>query len=305
MSVHDQVRFAVNVNQFTHLNDFDGMLAFVKAAEANGYDKVRFIDHVVGVMVEKHPAMAYTPYTHHSNFNEVFTLLAYLSAVTSRIKLVPGVLALPQRQTALVAKQAAQVDILSGGRLLLGVGLGYNETEFCALESDFKKRARRFEEQLDVLRMLWTNEIVHFKGEFHDLDYVNISPLPVQKPIPIWIGAGRTENPVPQDRVLQRIGRKADGWSPLFRIADEASTLDQAAREAIDKVSSYARDAGRDPAAIDLELGLFPDGKSKARIEAEIAALHALGSRHIHVRFAAKTAREQIDRLKWFVDTIA
>ncbi len=305
MNVHDQFRFAVNVNQFTHLDDFGGMLEFVKAAEANGYDKVRFIDHVVGVMVEQHPRMAYTPYTHHSNFNEVFTLMAYLSAITSRIKLVPGVLALPQRQTALVAKQAAQVDILSGGRLLLGVGLGYNEIEFLALETDFKKRARRFEEQLDVLRMLWTKDVVTFKGEFHDLDYVNISPLPVQRPIPIWIGAGRTENPVPPDRVLRRIGRKADGWSPLFRIADGAATLDQAARLAIDQVNGYASDAGRDPATIDLELGLFPDGKSKSQIEDEIAALHALGSRHLHVRFNAKTARDQIDSLKWFVDAIA
>src|SRR6476659_1523437 len=106
MDAHKAVKYAVNVNQFTHLNDFESMVTFVKTAEANGYDKVRFVDHIVGVMVEKHPGMVYTPYTHRSDFNEVFTLMGYLSAITSRVKLVTGVLGLPQRQTALVAKQA-------------------------------------------------------------------------------------------------------------------------------------------------------------------------------------------------------
>lgn len=305
MKPHQTVKYAVNVNQFTHLNDFEGMIAFVKAAEANGYDKVRFIDHIVGVDVEKQPGMVYTPYTAQSNFNEVFVLMGYLSSMTSRIKLVTGVLGLPQRQTVLVAKQAAQVDNLSGGRLLLGAGLGYNEVEFRALETDFKKRARRFEEQLDVLRMLWTQDLVKFKGDFHDLDHVNIHPLPIQKPIPIWIGAGRTENPVPPDNVLTRIGRKGDGWCPLFQIAEGADTLDVAAQEAIQKVNDAAKEAGRDPGSLDLELGYFPDGKSKQQVEDQIAALHALGANHIHIRFRAKTAREQTDALKWFQDLIS
>jgi len=302
---HQTVKYAVNVNQFTHLDDFDGMIEFVKTAEANGYDKCRFIDHIVGVEVEKHPSMVYTPYTHKSNFNEVFVLMGYLCAMTSKIKLVTGVLGLPQRQTALVAKQAAQIDNLSGGRMLLGVGLGYNEVEFRALETDFKKRARRFEEQLDVLRMLWTQEVVKFQGEFHDLDYVNVNPLPVQKPIPIWIGAGRTENPVPPDKVLERIGRKGDGWCPLFQIKEGDHTLDASEQEAIRKVADYAREAGRDPSTIDLELGYFPIGKSKQQIEDEIAALHELGANHIHIRFKVPTAREQIDSLKWFRDIIS
>lgn len=305
MQPHEIVKYAVNVNQFTHLNDFTGMIEFVKTAEAEGYDKVRFIDHIVGVDVSKHPEMPYTPYTHKSNFYEVFTLLAYLCGLTNRVKLVTGVLGLPQRQTALVAKQAAQVDILSGGRMLLGVGLGYNAVEFAAQETEFKTRARRFEEQLDVLRLLWTQEVVEFKGDFHDLRHVNICPLPVQKPIPIWIGAGRTENPVPPDNVLTRIGRKGDGWCPLFRIPDGSETLDAAAQEAIAKVNAAAAEAGRDPAGIDMELGLFPDGKSREQILAEIAALHQLGSNHIHVRFSGKTAAEQTASLKRFRDLIA
>jgi probable F420-dependent oxidoreductase len=231
--------------------------------------------------------------------------MAYLAGLTSRIKLVTGVLGLPQRQTALVAKQAAQVDILTGGRVILGVGLGYNAVEFAALGVDIKERARRFEEQIDVLRMLWTQEIVSYKGAYHDLDFVNVNPLPIQRPIPIWIGAGRTENPIPPDKVLQRIGRKADGWCPLFKIADGAETLDSGARQAIEKVSGAAVSAGRDPAAIGLELGLFPDGKDRARVLEEIAALHAEGAGHLHVRFGAQSARGQIDRLKRFMDTIA
>lgn len=305
MMPHRDTKYAVNVNQFTHLDDFAGMIEFIKTAEACGYDKVRFVDHIVGVVVEKHPEMPYTPYTHKSRFSEVFTTMAYVSAMTSRIKLVTGVLGLPQRQTALVAKQAAQIDHLSGGRMLLGVGLGYNGVEFAALETEFKTRARRFEEQIAVLRMLWTEEAVSFKGDFHTLDYVNINPLPIQTPIPIWIGAGRTENPVPPDNVLKRIGRLGDGWCPLFRIPDGGETLDAAAREAIDKVNAAAVEAGRDPKTIALELGLYPDGKSRAEVIDEIAALNALGSEHLHVRFAGKTAREQIDSLKWFMDLIA
>lgn len=302
MKAHQKVRYAVDVNQFTHLDDFGAMIEFIQTAEALDYDKCRFVDHIVGVMVEQQPGMAYTPYTHKSRFNEVFVLMGYLSAITSKIKLVTGVLGLPQRQTALVAKQAAQVDNLSGGRMMLNVGLGYNEVEFRALETDFKKRARRFEEQLDVLRMLWTQEVVTFKGEFHDLDHVNINPLPIQQPIPIWIGAGRTENPVPPDKVLERIGRKGDGWCPLFQIKPGDDTLDATEQEAIRKVADHAREAGRDPASIDMELGYYPSGKSRQQIEDQIANLHALGANHIHLRFSGKTAQEQIDSLKWFRD---
>lgn len=304
MKPHEIVKYAVNVNQFTHLDDFQGMVTFVKTADELGYDKVRFVDHIVGVMVEKHPEMPYTPYTHKSRFSEVFTTMAYLAPQTSRIKLVTGVLGLPQRQTALVAKQAAQIDVLTGGRMLLGAGLGYNATEFAALETEFKTRARRFEEQLDVLRMLWTQEVVNFEGAFHKLDWVNVNPLPVQQPIPIWIGAGRTEAPVPVDAVLNRIGRKGDGWCPLFRIPDGEETLDPPAQEAIAKVNAAAVEAGRDPKSIALELGLYPDGKSRSQVHDEIAALHALGSEHIHVRFAGKTAKEQIDSLHRFMEIV-
>lgn len=305
MQPHEEVRFAVNVNQFTHTGGFDDLLSYIQTAEALGYDKIRFVDHIIGVEVAAHPQMPYTPYTHESEFNEVFTLMAYLAAKTEKITLCTGVLGLPQRQTALVAKQAAMVDTLTGGRLQLHVGLGYNPIEFRALETEFKTRARRFEEQLDVLRMLWTQDVVTFKGDFHDLDHVNVNPLPVQKPIPIWIGAGRTEAPVPPDKVLDRIGRMGDGWCPLFRIPEGETTLDAAAREAIDKVYAAAAAHGRGRADVGMELGLFPDGKSRAQVEDEIAGLHALGARDIHVRFGAKSAEGQTDALKSFKDLLS
>lgn len=300
-----KLKYAVNINNFTKWNDFPGTLEFIKTADANGYDKVRFVDHIIGVDVVKHPHMAETPYTRDSNLNEVFTFMAYLSAIVPRIKFVTGVLGLPQRQTAIVAKQAAQVDNLSGGRLILGAGLGYNPVEFEALGSHFKTRARRFEEQIDVLRMLWTQDIVDFHGDFHVLDHVNIRPLPVQKPIPIWIGAGGNLTPIPPDAALDRIGRKADGWCPLFVIPEGEETLDQAAQECIRKVNASAAAAGRDPKTIDLELFLLPDGKSREQVLAEIDALHSLGANHIHVRFGADSPRGQIDSLKRFMDTIS
>jgi probable F420-dependent oxidoreductase len=298
------LKFAVNVNSFTHTGDFPGMLEFVRTAEQLGYHNVRFIDHVVGFAADRHPEVAYTPYTHKSHFHEVFTLMAYLSAITKRITFVTGVLGLPQRQTALVAKQAAEVDLLSNGRLILGVGLGYNEVEFRAMGFNFKDRAKRFEEQITMLRALWTQELVTYRGEWHDMPDVNINPLPVQRPIPIWMGAGRTENPVPPDVVLRRIGRLADGWCPLFRIEEGARTLDQAALDCIAKVRDYAVKAGRNPDTMALELGFFPGTKSRAVQLDEIQALREAGATHLHVRTEGANTAEHIDALKRFRDVM-
>ncbi len=141
--------------------------------------------------MEAHPELPPTPYTSKSEFQEVFTFMAYLSAVTLKIGFITGVLGLPQRQTALVAKQAAQVDCMSNGRLILGVGIGYNAVESGAMGEHFKTRGARVEEQIAVLRALWTRPIVSFEGKWHQLDHVNVNPLPVQRPIPICMGAGR------------------------------------------------------------------------------------------------------------------
>jgi probable F420-dependent oxidoreductase len=156
------------------------------------------------------------------------------------------VLILPQRQTTLVAKQAAEVDVLSGGRVRLGVGIGWNPVEYEALGEDFHSRGRRIEEQIDVLRALWTEVVVDFYGRWHQISHAGLNPLPVQRPIPIWIAAGSGPNPIPPDRSLRRIVRLGDGWCPMFRPDDES-------QEAITRLYQFSVKAGRDPSSLPIE----------------------------------------------------
>jgi probable F420-dependent oxidoreductase len=144
---------------------------------------------------------------------------------------VTGILILPQRQTALVAKQTAAIDVLSGGRLRLGVGIGWNSVEYEALGENFRNRGRRIEEQIALLRELWTKELVDFEGKYHHVRQAGINPLPVRRPIPIWMGGG-------SDPVLHRIARIADGWFPQFRPGDES-------KETLERLRGYVTDAGR------------------------------------------------------------
>src|SRR6266403_1049611 len=162
---------------------------YAQAAEGAGYDHLLVFDHVLGAKLERFDKLGRRPpYTNESPFHEVFVLFGYLGACTQRLELVTGIVILPQRQTALVAKQAAAVDVLTGGRLRLGVGIGWNHVEYEALNEDFHTRARRVSEQIAVMRKLWTEPVVTFKGSYHHLDRAGINPLPVQRPIPVCIG---------------------------------------------------------------------------------------------------------------------
>src|SRR6266567_5973620 len=188
---------------------------FVQAAESIGYEHVIVFDHVLGVDTAHYQGWQ-GPYTKHDMFHEPFVLYGYLAAVTQRLELVTAVIILGQRQTALVAKQAAEVDVLSGGRLRLGVGIGWNAVEYEALGENFHNRGKRSEEQLAVLRALWTQDVVSFEGRWHRITHAGLNPLPIQRPIPIWLGAGGRLNPIPPEPVMRRIARLADGWFPLF-----------------------------------------------------------------------------------------
>ncbi len=210
---------------------------FAQAAEELGYAHLLAFDHVLGADPAAHTLTG--PYTHESMFHEPMVLFGWLAALTERIEFVTGILILPQRQTALVAKQAAEVDILSGGRLRLGIGVGWNQVEYRALNEDFTNRGKRSEEQIALLRRLWTEDLVTFEGRWHEVRDAGINPLPVQRPIPIWIG-GHAE------ATIERIGRIGDGWFPLVTPSDKT-----AAR--IERLRDYARAAGRDPAAIGIE----------------------------------------------------
>ena len=242
---------------------------FAQAAEAMGYEHLLVFDHVLGADPSKREGWD-RPYSHSDMFHEPFVLFGYLAGVTDKIQMTTGVLILGQRQTALVAKQAAEVDVLTGGRLRLGIGIGWNHVEYEALGEDFSNRGRRSVEQIQLLRALWTEEVVSFDGRFHQVTHAGINPLPVQRPIPIWFGGGA-------DRVMRRIGRLADGWFPQFQ-------PDSQGQEQLAKMRDYAKAAGRDPADIGIEgrVGLAssenPDDWAR-----QSAAWDEMGASHLSV----------------------
>lgn len=287
-----QLKFGTSVYQFPRFGpEVEPLVDYVKTAEALGMNHVRFLDHVVGIVAEKHGGIANTPYTSHSIIREVFTLLAYLSALTTKIQFVTGVLVLPQRQTALIAKQAAEVDILSKGRLIVGCGLGYNELEYEAMGANIKVRASMFEEQVDVLRRLWCDEEVTYEGRFHKMTDVSLSPRPIQRPIPLFFGMGRSFAPIPPDAVLRRCGRLADGWLPIFK-------PDAEGREAVNKMEAAAREAGRDPSKIQMEMGLDTEGLSPGELNDAIKRYQDFGAHRLHMNIKADSAAEQTEKLK-------
>jgi probable F420-dependent oxidoreductase len=201
-----------------------------------------------------------------------FALFAFCAAVTRRIELATGVLILPQRQTTLVAKQAAEVDVLSGGRLRLGVGVGWNPVEFEALGENIHDRGQRVEEQLEVMRLLWTRELVTYEGRWHRVPDAGIKPLPVQRPIPVWMG-GESE------AVLRRAARLADGWITL-----QTFRPGPASQQIIDRLHGLVREAGRDPAAFGIEGRVALAKLPPAEWAKELAAWRAMrGITHVCV----------------------
>jgi len=219
---------------------------FVRRVEESGYDHLAIYDHVLGADVAERPNWR-GPYTSETEFHEVLTFFGFCAGITTRLELVTSILILPQRQTALVAKQAAEIDILSGGRLRLGVGLGWNDVEYQALNENFHNRGRRIEEQIEVLRLLWTERVVTFQGRWHDIDRAGIQPLPVQRPIPIWMGAAT-------EPAIRRAARIGDGWFPQYG-------ADQQGEEMVAMFRQYVAEAGRDPATVPIEARIhYADG---------------------------------------------
>jgi probable F420-dependent oxidoreductase len=262
------MRLGVVFPQIETSGDADAIDEYVAAVVEAGYDHLIIYDHVLGADISERPNWP-GPYTHEDPFHEPLTLLAYLAARCS-LDLMTSILVLPQRQTALVAKQAAEVDVLSRGRLRLGVGIGWNTVEYEALGEDFSTRGRRMDEQIALLRQLWTEPLVTFEGEFHTVRQAGILPLPVQRPIPVWLGAGSN------DRALERAGRLADGVVPL-RIPGRG------VEEMMDAVRAAAVAAGRDPDAIGLQ-GRVPVGDGDAaRITDQAERWVKAGSSHLAV----------------------
>ena len=265
---------------------------YAQAAEALGYDHLLAYDHVLGANSASRPVWR-GAYQHTNMFHEPFVLFGYLAGVTKSIELATGVIILPQRQTALVAKQAAAVDVMSGGRLRLGIGIGWNAVEYEALGEDFHNRGRRSEEQIEVLRALWTQELVTYDGRWHKITDAGINPLPVQRPIPIWFG-GRS------DQVLRRIASLGDGWILNMR-------PDDTARAAIEKMRTYARQQSRDPATIGIEGWVSVARSSPDAWVKGVAAWKELGATHISVNTMGaglSTPDDHMDTIRLFREAI-
>jgi probable F420-dependent oxidoreductase len=241
---------------------------YAQAVEAMGYTHILIYDHVLGASTATRPDWR-GPYTSDSLFHEPFVLYGYLAGLTRTIELVTAVIILPQRQTALVAKQAAEVDLLSGGRLRLGVGVGWNPVEYEALNENFRDRGARSEEQIALLRALWADPVITFNGRWHTIDNAGLNPLPPRRSIPLWIG-GYSEV------TLQRVAAMGDGWFP-WRAPDAEM------RAQIERLHAYARAAGRDPAAIGLEPQLSVGRMPAAEWEGHVRGWQELGATHLCV----------------------
>jgi probable F420-dependent oxidoreductase len=279
----------MRLNAFFPTRDIGGDPAKIRdwaqAAEDLGYAYIEVADHVFGVTARD----GWTPlYNETDPFHETFTTLAFLAAATRTIGLSSGILILPQRQTGLVAKQAAEVDILSGGRLRLGIGVGWNPVEYEALGAEWKTRGARQAEQVEVLRRLWTEDLVTFKGRFHDLREVAIVPRPRQRPIPIWFGGS-------SDAVVARAARLGDGWMPIIE-------PDAAAEAKLAALDGHLKACGRSRTGFGLEAWLRmyePDPQRWAaaadgwrRLGADMAMLYPM--------YRMESLDQQIETLRRF-----
>ncbi len=239
-------------------DDLGAIREFAQLAEELGFTHLRVPDQVAR--------------KDSGHLHEPLTLLSWIAACTTSIELVPSVIVLPARQTVLFAKQAAELDLLSGGRLRLGIGLGTSRREYGSLGQDYKTRGRRCSEQMQLLKRLWTEQEVTFEGEFDRVKENGIDPLPIQRPIPMWIGGASS----PARSVLERIGRHADGWFALCAPEEYA--------EIRARIDAFAREAGRDPADIGAESGVGIRDRTDAEWLGIVAARRATGVTHLCMR---------------------
>jgi probable F420-dependent oxidoreductase len=241
---------------------------YAQTAQGLGFDYLLAYDHVLGANIANRPDWKGAYHAAHA-FHEPLVLFGHLAAVVPGMELVTGVIILPQRQTALVAKQAAEVDLLCGGRLRLGIGVGWNAVEYEALGKDFSNRGRRVEEQIELLRRLWTEPTVSFTGRDHTVSEAGINPLPVQRPIPLWIGAHTSV-------ARRRAGRLADGWFPLGRISDPVVA-------AMEEVWSAAEEAGRKRADVGADGRVNFADVPEAEWAADVQRWREAGATHLSV----------------------
>jgi probable F420-dependent oxidoreductase len=219
-------------------SDPAGVRAYAQAVQQMGFQHLEVYDHVLGADPAAYPGWS-GPYTVKSMFHEPMVLFGYLAAIAPDLELVTSVIILPQRQTALMAKQAAEVDVLTGGKLRLGVGIGWNAVEYEALGMDFHNRGRRLEEQIQLMRRLWTEPAVTLEGKYSRVTAAGLNPLPVQRPIPVWIGASA-------ESAIKRAAEMADGFFPQ-------RPLEGGWPATLDRIRGWITAAGRDPAKFGID----------------------------------------------------
>jgi probable F420-dependent oxidoreductase len=248
-------------------------------------------DHILGANPNR-PGGWQGPYTCDTPFLEPFVLFSFMAGLTQKLELVTGVIILPQRQTALVAKQAATLDVLSGGRLRLGVGLGWNEVEYTSLNEDFHNRGRRIAEQVQLMRMLWTQPLVDFKGRYHTIPDAGLNPMPVQRPIPVWFGGH-------SDEQLRRMAKLGDGWMLNYRTAAEA-------QPSIELIERLLAEAGRSRRDFGLEPRLSYGNGDPQVWETTLREWQAVGATHLSINTMGcgfNTPAAHIQALKIFART--
>ena len=273
---------------------------FAQAAQDMGYSYLFIADHVLGADASAYDHPLFGMYNHESVVHESLTTMGYLAAVAPNMGLMSGILILPQRQTVLVAKQAAEIDVLCGGRLRLGIGVGWNFVEFEALGMNFQDRGARSAEQIEVMRELWTKESVDFHGKWHDITHAGINPLPVQRPIPVWLGVGSPLAPIPPDVALRRVARIADGWCPNFAPDESGYALQE-------KVHNYMAEYGRDPSELGLDGRMGTAGSSPDNWVERVTAWREMGASHLSIenrRAGLKTADDHIEIMRTFKDAV-
>ena len=264
---------------------------YAQAAEGMGYRHLVAFDHVLGADSTHRPG--WRGYTHRQMFHEPFVLFGYLAALT-HLEFVPAVIILPQRQTALVAKQAAEVDVLTGGKLRLGIGVGWNPVEYEALGMNFQARGRVVEEQIEVMRLLWSQEVVSYKGQYHTITEAGLNPLPIRRSIPIWLGGSANV-------LLRRVVRIGDGWFPQGQPDDHMRRL-------LERLISYIKEVGRDPSTVGIEARVNASEGNLDEWVRQTEGWRALGATHISLNTMGagfNSPGEHIDAIRRYKEAIA
>ena len=268
------MKFGVSLPVREMKNDLGAIRAYAELADELGLSHLRVPDTIMN--------------KNGGHLHEPMTLLAWVSAFTSRIELCPSVIVLPARQTVLFAKQLAELDILSNGRARLGIGIGSNKDQYAALGQDFHSRGARCDEQLALLKSLLTQDKVDFTGRWDAVEESGINPLPVQSHIPIWYGGAS----IPGAKVINRIANYADGWFVLCNPEDYDDIRS--------KIDNAAETASRDPKAIQTEAGVAVVGPRKSEWQSRITNWGKMGIDYICLRTLGGdlTAQQHLDKLK-------